>query len=104
MDLLQILILLSVMGICGAFSVLILGFSPRGIMILLFSVISGVIGAALGTGLKGLLRLPDVFPIKVGSTRIDIIFTLIGSIIVVALLQVLLVGIERRTYRRTGEP
>lgn len=102
MDLLQVLILLSVMGICGAFSVLILGFSPRGIMILLFSVISGVIGAALGTWLKGTLRLPDLFPIKIGSTRIDVFFTLLGSIIVVALLQVLLVGIERRTYRRSG--
>lgn len=104
MDLLQVLILLSVMGICGAFSVLILGFSPRGVMILLFSVISGVIGAALGTWLKGLLRLPDIFPIKVGTIRIDIIFTLIGSIIVVALLQLLLGGIERRSLRRTGEP
>lgn len=99
MDLLQLLILLAIMGICGAFAVLILGFSPRGVMIMLFSVITGTLGAALGSWLKGNFGLPDLFPIKVGTIRIDVILTFICTLLVVGLLQLLLGGIERRVQR-----
>jgi hypothetical protein len=98
-DLLQILILLVIMGICGAIAVLLLGFSPRGVMIMLFSIITGTIGAALGGWLKAILRLPDFFPIKVGTIRFDVLLTFICALLVVGLLQLLLGGIERRASR-----
>jgi hypothetical protein len=100
-DLLQLLILLAIMGICGAFAVLLLGFSPRGVLIILFSVITGTLGAALGGWLKALLNLPDFFPIKVGTIRIDVILTFGCTLLVVGLLQLLLGGIERRVRRST---
>jgi hypothetical protein len=100
MDLLQLLILLTITGICGAFAVFCFGFSPRGVMILLFSVIAGTIGAALGIGFKGFFSFPDILPIKIGTIRMDIVLTFVFSLLVVGglhLAQNLLVGAEPQT-------
>ena len=100
MDLLQLLILLTITGICGAFAVLILGFSPQGIVTQLFALIAGTIGAALGGLVKERINIPDLFPIKIGIVRIDIILTLLGSLAVVGLLmglQILIGRVEQRS-------
>jgi uncharacterized membrane protein YeaQ/YmgE (transglycosylase-associated protein family) len=85
-DLLQLLILLTITGICGAFAVLILGFSPRGMMTLVFSVIVGTIGAALGNWVDVRTNLFDTFIVKVGTIQINIVLSVIGSIAVVGIL------------------
>jgi hypothetical protein len=89
MDLLQLLILLTITGICGAIAVFCLGFSPRGVMILLFSIIVGTIGAALGVGFKGFTNFPDLLPIKIGTIRMDIVLTILFSLLVVGALHIL---------------
>ena len=95
MDLLQMLILLTITGICGATAIVVTGFSPRGVMILLVSLISGTIGAAVGVVLGGwskawtgapvigwlfipLAWLYDYFLVKIGTLRLSITFTLLG--------------------------
>jgi len=98
-DLLQLLILLTITGICGAFAVLILGFSPRGVVTQLFALIAGTIGAALGGLVKEWLNIPDLFTLKIATVRIDIILTLLGSLAVVGLLMVLQNVISRLEQR-----
>lgn len=104
MDLLQLLILLSITGICGAGAVLTLGFSPRGVMVLLFALIAGTIGAALGVWVMGVLGIPDFFStIKIGTIRFNIFMTFLGSLAVVGLLmllQVLLVRVDSRSTKQ----
>jgi hypothetical protein len=100
MDLLQLLILLTITGICGAIAVLALGFSPRGVMILLFSIITGTIGAAVGSWIKGVFRLPDLWALKIGTIRLDIWYTILSSLAVVGLLmglQWILLRTDQRT-------
>lgn len=105
MDLLQLLILLTITGICGAVAVFIWGFSPRGIIPLLFAVISGVIGAALGGYVKSVLNIPDfLFPtLQIGTTRIHIVMAFLGSLVVVGLLRMLLRELDRRATPRPAE-
>jgi hypothetical protein len=105
-DLLQLLILLTITGICGAFAVLILGFSPRGVMILLFAMIVGTIGAALAGWIKGLAGIRDIFTIRIGTIRIDIVLTLLGSLVVVGALmglQALLLRNDRSAAQKESE-
>jgi hypothetical protein len=105
-DLLQLLILLTITGICGAFAVLIIGFSPRGVVIQLFALIAGTIGAALGGLLKERLGIPDLFStLKIGTVKIDIIITVLGSLVVVGLLlglQILFGRVDQRAARQAN--
>ena len=105
MDLLQLLILLTITGICGAGAVFVLGFSPRGVMILLFSLISGTIGAALGGWIKSLAGFPDIVALKIGTVRLDLIYTALGSLAVVGILMFLqrLLGRSDQRAARANE-
>lgn len=122
MDLLQLLVVLTIMGICGAIAVLATGFSPRGVMILLFALIVGTLGAAFGGLLGGLFRawsnaavvgglfalltqLYDLVLVKIGTLRLSIIYTIIGSFAVIGslrLLQFFLGLTERRAAKVKG--
>ena len=98
MDLLALLILLVIAGICGAIAELIVGFSPGGFMV---SIIIGVIGAYLGTAVARYLNLP-AFPlltIQVGSQSIELIPAVLGSVLFLLIIS-LFRGASRR--RRDG--
>ena len=86
MPLLELLILLVIAGLAGAIAEFLIGFSPGG---MLFSVIVGVIGAYIGNWLAGLLGVPSIVPITVGSRTIDILWSTLGSILLVGLLSLL---------------
>ncbi|GAB4110612.1 MAG: hypothetical protein Fur005_12180 [Roseiflexaceae bacterium] len=94
MDLLQILILLTITGICGAIAMLIPGFTPPGVVPLLFALITGTIGTAIGGWFKALLILPDLMALKIGTIRIDLIYALLGSLLVVGVLMALQSGLS----------
>jgi uncharacterized membrane protein YeaQ/YmgE (transglycosylase-associated protein family) len=95
MDLLQVLILLSIAGICGGLAELILGQRVTGGN-LIVTVVLGVIGSCFGTWLISLFNL-RLLVIEVGTTQMDLIGSLIGSLVVLAVLSLLREG---RSWRR----
>ena len=78
MGIVELLILLVVAGICGAIAEMIVGFSPGGFVV---SIIVGVIGAYLGTVLAGYLNLPAFLPVTIGGQTIEIVWAILGSIL-----------------------
>ncbi len=89
MDPLQLLIVLVIVGICGAVAALIVGFSPPGLHVMLVSIIVGVIGAFIGAWIAGMLNLPPITEIRVGTIRLNLLYTIVGSTLLLVLLQVL---------------
>lgn len=85
MDPLQLLVTLALTGICGAFAELIVGFDPRGLSVLLLSIVVGLVGSALGVAIADLL-VPSPFMVRVGNQRIDMFWGTVGSIVVLLLL------------------
>ncbi len=90
MDLLQLLILLVIAGICGALAELILG-RRLGSGSLIITVILGVIGAYFGSWLSSSLRLPG-YAVEVGTMRMDLVWSLAGTLLVLALLSIVREG------------
>lgn len=100
MDPLQLMILLVIAGICGAFAELIVGFSPPGLHVMLVSVIIGVIGAFVGAWIAGLFGLPSITEIRVGNIRMNLLYTIVGSILLLLILQALRSGGRRLSNLR----
>lgn len=99
MDLLQLLILIVIAGICGAVAEWIVGFKPGGLLV---SIIVGVVGAYLGGWVGSLLPF-DLFSwttIVVNSVPINLFWSTAGSIVLLALLHALRSGGRRRVFRR----
>jgi uncharacterized membrane protein YeaQ/YmgE (transglycosylase-associated protein family) len=96
-DLIQLLILLVIVGICGAIAQWIVGFNPGG---LLLTIIVGVIGAYLGSWLGSMIsfELPlfSLFTIAVGTTSFNLLWAVIGSILLLLLLNFLRGGMSRQ--------
>ena len=92
MDILGLLLLLVILGICGALAEMIVGFSPGGFAV---SIIIGVIGAYLGTLLANYFDLPAFLTIKVGSQTIELVWAVLGSVAFLAVIS-LIRGTSRR--------
>lgn len=86
MDLVSLLILLLIAGICGALGQAIAGYSRGGCLV---SIALGFIGALLGSWLAGALGLPELFAINIGGRAFPIIWAIIGSAIFVAILSLI---------------
>ena len=82
MGLIEFLILLLIAGICGSIGQAIAGFSRGGCLV---SIVVGFIGALLGSWLSIQMGLPEFFNIQVGGSSFPIIWSIIGSIIFVAI-------------------
>lgn len=91
MSLLSLLILLLVAGICGALGQAITGYSRGGCLV---SIALGFVGAVVGVWLAGLLKLPELFTVQIGSTSFPIVWSIIGSALFVAVIALL----TRRRY------
>ena len=100
MGLIELLILLVIAGICGVIAEFIVGFSPGGFVV---SIVVGVIGAYLGSYLANQLGLPQYLPVSMllPSTAYDfsMLWAVIGSILLVALIKALRMGRGRRRGR-----
>ncbi|HVF92148.1 MAG TPA: GlsB/YeaQ/YmgE family stress response membrane protein [Blastocatellia bacterium] len=83
MDLMSLLILLLVAGVCGALGQAIAGYSRGGCLV---SIALGFIGALLGMWLAGALGLPELFAINIGGRAFPIIWSIIGAALFVAIL------------------
>jgi uncharacterized membrane protein YeaQ/YmgE (transglycosylase-associated protein family) len=91
MTLLDLLILLLIAGICGALGQAIAGYSRGGCLV---SIALGFVGALLGLWLARLMHLPELFPVRIGTTSFPIIWSIVGSALFVAVLAL----ITRRRY------
>ena len=86
MDLVSLLILLLVAGVCGALGQAIAGYSRGGCLV---AIALGFIGALLGMWLAGALGLPELFAINIGGKSFPIIWSIIGSAIFVAIISLI---------------
>jgi uncharacterized membrane protein YeaQ/YmgE (transglycosylase-associated protein family) len=86
MTLLDVIVLLIIAGICGALGQAISGFSRGGCLV---SIALGFIGALLGMWLARLVGLPELLPIRIGTTSFPIIWSIIGSALFVAVITLL---------------
>jgi uncharacterized membrane protein YeaQ/YmgE (transglycosylase-associated protein family) len=86
MDVVDLLILLLVAGICGALGQAITGFTRGGCLV---SIALGFIGAVIGMWLARKLGLPEVFALTVGTATFPIIWSIIGSALFVAVVSLL---------------
>ncbi len=102
MDLLVLLLVLVITGICAAFAEWIVGFSPGGLLV---SVIVGVIGAYLGSFIAWLVNrlipVPYPLPLSVGTISFDLLWALVGSIILLLVLQTVRHGDPNLARRQT---
>ena len=86
MTIIDLLILLLVAGICGALGQAIAGYSRGGCLV---SIALGFVGALLGLWLARVMGLPELFPVRIGTTNFPIIWSIIGSALFVAVLTLL---------------
>src|SRR5262245_29280926 len=83
MTLFDLLILLVVAGICGALGQAISGFSRGGCLV---SIALGFVGAIFGLWIARALGLPELFPVRIGTTNFPIVWSIIGSALFVAVI------------------
>ena len=81
MTLFELLILLFVAGVCGSIGQAITGFSRGGC---LTSVAIGFIGALIGVWLARMANLPELFAVNIGDTTFPIVWSILGSALLVA--------------------
>ena len=100
MDLIQLLILIVMVGICGAIAEWLIGFHPGGLVI---TIVVGVIGAYLGAWLSSLipfdLPLFSLLTVEVGQTSFSLLWAVVGSIVLLLLLNLLRGAAGRQQLR-----
>ena len=93
MSLAELLLLLLVGAICGVVAEMLVGYSPGGI---LASIVIGFLGAVIGTWLARQIGLPSVLAVHIGGYTIEILWAIIGAIILLLILSLF----RGRYYRR----
>ncbi|MGH9970646.1 MAG: GlsB/YeaQ/YmgE family stress response membrane protein [Pyrinomonadaceae bacterium] len=83
MTLFDLIVLLVVAGVCGAIGQAITGYSRGGCLV---SIALGFVGAVVGVWLARTLQLPELFPVRIGTTNFPIIWSIIGSALFVAVI------------------
>lgn len=86
MSLLAFLLLLLIAAVCGALGQAIAGYSLGGCLV---SIGVGFLGALLGLWIAGAFDLPRFFLLNVGGVDFPVVWSIIGSATLVALLGLL---------------
>jgi uncharacterized membrane protein YeaQ/YmgE (transglycosylase-associated protein family) len=86
MTLIDVLLLLLIAGICGSLGQAIAGYSRGGCLV---AIALGFVGALLGMWLARMMGLPELFPVRIGTTSFPIIWSIIGSALFVAVVSLL---------------
>lgn len=84
--LIQFLLLLLVAGVCGSIGQALSGYSRGGC---LAAIVLGFIGAFIGVWLEGKFALPELYTMQIGTTTFPIVWSIIGSILFVAVVGLL---------------
>jgi len=86
MTLIDFLILAVVASICGLIGQSLAGYSVGGCLV---SAVIGYIGAFVGMWVARQFGLPELFTVSVGGSSIPIVWSIIGSALLVAILSIL---------------
>lgn len=86
MTLSAFLVLLLIAAVCGALGQAIAGYSIGGCLV---SIGVGFLGAVLGMWLASQLSLPPIFVVEVGTYDFPVVWSILGSALLVAVLGVL---------------
>jgi uncharacterized membrane protein YeaQ/YmgE (transglycosylase-associated protein family) len=86
MSLTHLLVLLLIAGICGSIGRAIAGYSHGGCLV---SIALGFIGAIVGVWLADALHLPHLFSIRVADESFPIVWSIIGSALFVAVINLI---------------
>jgi uncharacterized membrane protein YeaQ/YmgE (transglycosylase-associated protein family) len=97
-SLVEAIVWLIVAAICGAIGSAIVGYSAGG---LLASMGVGLVGAVIGTWLARALGFPALLTFTYSNVSIDLLWTILGSVILVGFVA-LLRRSGRRRYRRVA--
>lgn len=92
MSLLSLLLLFLIAAICGAVGQAFAGYSLGGCLV---SAGVGFLGAWLGMWIAGELGLPTLFVAHVGGVAFPVVWSIVGSALLVAVLGFLRVGTRR---------
>ena len=97
MSILGFLLLLLLGGVIGAVAGMLIGYSPGGF---LASIVVGLLGAVLGSWIAGAVGLPTIFAVNIEGKGIDIVWAIIGSVVLLFILGVLRRGMYSAGTRR----
>lgn len=86
MTVIDLVLLLLVAGCCGSLGRAIAGSSRGGCLV---SIAVGFIGALVGMWLARMLELPELFTLHFGATRFPVIWSVAGSALFVAVINLL---------------
>lgn len=92
MPLVDLLILLLIAGLCGSLGQAIGGYSRGGCLV---SIALGFVGALIGSWLATKLGLPELLPLRIGTTGFPIVWSIIGAALFVAVISLIT---RRRNY------
>lgn len=94
MNILELILLLVIAGICGSLAQGLAGYTRGGCLV---SVALGFVGALLGTWLARATGLPEIFAVSVGGRTFPIVWSIIGAALFAAVLA-LISGRSRRRF------
>jgi uncharacterized membrane protein YeaQ/YmgE (transglycosylase-associated protein family) len=81
MTIINFLLLLLVAAICGSIAQSLVGYSVGGCLV---SALVGFVGALFGTWLAAQLGLPEPLSVQIGGESFPILWSIIGSALLVA--------------------
>jgi uncharacterized membrane protein YeaQ/YmgE (transglycosylase-associated protein family) len=100
LSLTQLIVWLIVALLCGVVAEAIIGYSHGG---MISSTILGLLGALFGTWLADLLHLPALLTFRLFDVEIELIWSILGSVLLIVILQTFRVrrsgGYGRRSRR-----
>jgi len=95
MTLVELLVLLLIAGICGALGKAIVGYMPGGFFV---SIGVGFVGALIGSWIAHAVGMHELLAVQIGGTTFPIVWSILGSVVFVALLAVIGRGFAPRAW------
>jgi len=86
MTLVSVLVVLSIIGICGVVGKNLAQYHGGGFLV---SIALGFVGALLGIWIAGALGMSELFAISVGGRSFPLVWSIVGSALFVVLLSLL---------------